>query len=98
MERRFVLPVPVMWIDKAETWRLALHLGGDGLVDLVVDETHTCYLGDCTLRHTWGYGCGEYPRAGFGRTVFNTSALEGWPAVLPGMYRMRNPETMSSAL
>src|SRR5882757_1891957 len=46
MERRFVLHMPLMWIDKAQTWKLAQDLGGDNLVDLVVDETHTCYLGD----------------------------------------------------
>jgi 7-cyano-7-deazaguanine synthase len=61
MERRFVLHTPLMWIDKAQTWRLALDLGGDGLVDLVVEATHTCYLGDRSHRHPWGYGCGECP-------------------------------------
>jgi 7-cyano-7-deazaguanine synthase len=61
MERRFVLHMPLMWIDKAQTWKLAWNLGGDGLVDLVVDESHTCYLGDRSRRHTWGYGCGECP-------------------------------------
>jgi 7-cyano-7-deazaguanine synthase len=61
MERRFVLHTPLMRIDKAQTWRFARELGGDGLVDLVVDETHTCYLGDRSRRHAWGYGCGECP-------------------------------------
>ena len=50
---------PLMFIDKAETWRLARELGGQALVDLVVAETHTCYLADRTQRHPWGYGCGE---------------------------------------
>jgi len=61
MERRFILHMPLMWIDKAQTWTLARDLGGDHLVDLVVSETHTCYLGDRTHRHAWGYGCGECP-------------------------------------
>ena len=61
MERRFVLHTPLMWIDKAATWRLASDLGGDSLVDLICEETHTCYLGDRTHRHPWGYGCGECP-------------------------------------
>lgn len=61
MERRFVLHTPLMWIDKAQTWRLARDLGGDNLVDLIVTETHTCYLGDRSLRHAWGVGCGECP-------------------------------------
>jgi 7-cyano-7-deazaguanine synthase len=61
MERRFVLHTPLMWLDKAATWRLALDLGGDRLVDLIREETHTCYQGDRMHRHAWGYGCGECP-------------------------------------
>ena len=61
MEARFVLHTPLMWIDKAETWRLAERLGGPALVDLVRDETHTCYAGDRTHRHAWGFGCGACP-------------------------------------
>jgi len=61
METRFVIHTPLMWIDKAETWALAHTLGGDALVDLVREETHTCYHGDRTHRHEWGYGCGVCP-------------------------------------
>jgi 7-cyano-7-deazaguanine synthase len=50
-----------MYIDKARTWALADELGGDDLIDLIVEETHTCYLGDRTQRHDWGYGCGTCP-------------------------------------
>jgi 7-cyano-7-deazaguanine synthase len=61
MEQRFVLHTPLMWIDKAETWRLAERLGGVPLVDSIIEDTHTCYLGDRTHRHPWGYGCGTCP-------------------------------------
>jgi 7-cyano-7-deazaguanine synthase len=61
MERRFVLHAPLMWIDKAATWELACSLGGGDLVDLIREETHTCYLGDRGLRRAWGYGCGDCP-------------------------------------
>lgn len=61
MERRFVLHTPLMWIDKAETWQLAASLGGEALVDLIREETHTCYLGERGIRHDWGYGCGKCP-------------------------------------
>ena len=50
-----------MDLDKAQTWALAEQLGGKTLVDLIVEETHTCYLGDRSLRHDWGYGCGTCP-------------------------------------
>jgi 7-cyano-7-deazaguanine synthase len=61
MDRRFVLHTPLMWIDKAATWRLADSLGGRALVDLVVEASHTCYLGERGARHAWGYGCGTCP-------------------------------------
>jgi 7-cyano-7-deazaguanine synthase len=61
MARRFVLHTPLMWIDKAATWRLAEGLGGKPLVELIVEQTHSCYLGDRTQRHAWGYGCGTCP-------------------------------------
>ena len=61
MDRRFLIETPLMWIDKADTWRLAQRLGGAALVDLIVEHTHTCYLGDREHRHAWGYGCGTCP-------------------------------------
>ena len=61
MARRFVLHTPLMWIDKAGTWRLAEELGGQALVELVREETHSCYLGDRSMLHDWGYGCGSCP-------------------------------------
>lgn len=61
MDRRFVVHTPLMWIDKAGTFALAQDIGGDGLVQAVVERTHSCYLGDHTRRHIWGYGCGECP-------------------------------------
>ncbi len=61
MERRFVLETPLMWLDKAATWAMAAELGGATLVDVIRERTHTCYLGDRTHRHPWGYGCGTCP-------------------------------------
>jgi 7-cyano-7-deazaguanine synthase len=61
MDRRFVLHTPLMWVDKAGTFTLARALGGEALLDLVIEETHSCYLGDRSRRHDWGYGCGDCP-------------------------------------
>jgi 7-cyano-7-deazaguanine synthase len=52
---------PLMWIDKAATWALAETLGGKALLELVLEESVTCYEGDRGRRHDWGYGCGECP-------------------------------------
>jgi 7-cyano-7-deazaguanine synthase len=52
---------PLMWIDKAATWKLAQELGGGTLVEVIVEETVTCYEGDRRHRHDWGYGCGVCP-------------------------------------
>lgn len=61
MEQRFVLDTPLMWIDKAQTWRLAEGLGGSALVELIRSETLSCYLGDTEHMHAWGHGCGTCP-------------------------------------
>ena len=61
MDSRFVLHTPLMWLDKAQTWELAQDLGGRALVELIVEDSHTCYLGERGQRHDWGYGCGECP-------------------------------------
>ncbi|WP_430403877.1 7-cyano-7-deazaguanine synthase QueC [Hyphomonas sp.] len=55
------IETPLMHIDKAATWAMAERLGGTALVDLIIEQTHTCYLGDRTRRHDWGYGCGTCP-------------------------------------
>jgi 7-cyano-7-deazaguanine synthase len=61
MDRRFVIHTPLMWIDKAATFALAFEIAGETFVDLLVEDTHTCYLGDRTRRHDWGCGCGDCP-------------------------------------
>lgn len=69
MDRRILIETPLMWIDKAATWEMARQLGdrsatprgGAALIDLIVEETHTCYRGDRIHRHPWGWGCGACP-------------------------------------
>jgi 7-cyano-7-deazaguanine synthase len=61
LARRITVHTPLMRIDKAATWKLAEDLGGKPLVDLIRDETMTCYEGDRSHRHDWGYGCGLCP-------------------------------------
>jgi len=60
LARETVVHTPLMWIDKAATWKLAEDLGGRPLVDLIIRETVTCYAGDPTP-HDWGKGCGACP-------------------------------------
>jgi 7-cyano-7-deazaguanine synthase len=61
MDEPFTLETPLMYVDKAGTWAMADTLGGSALVDLIREDTHTCYLGDRTHRNDWGYGCGMCP-------------------------------------
>jgi 7-cyano-7-deazaguanine synthase len=67
-QRRFVLHTPLMRIDKAATWAMAHHLGGEELVDLLLDETHTCYCGDVTIATNGVTGAGRVPLACCGPT------------------------------
>ncbi len=61
MDTAMMIDTPLMWLDKAETWAMTEKLGGEPLIDLVVEHTHSCYLGDREHRHEWGYGCGMCP-------------------------------------
>jgi 7-cyano-7-deazaguanine synthase len=61
MDVPYTIETPLMWIDKAGTWAMAQQLGGDALVGLIIESTHSCYLGDREHRHDWGFGCGACP-------------------------------------
>jgi len=73
MDRNFVLQTPLMWLDKADTWALAYQLGGEALVALLLEHTHTCYRNERGARHDWGYGCGECPAC-----VLRKRGFEEW--------------------
>jgi 7-cyano-7-deazaguanine synthase len=80
MERRFVIHTPLMWIDKAQTWKLAQYLGGDDLINLIVSDTHTCYLGDRSHLHKSGCGCGECPACRLRADGFERFRSESLPS------------------
>jgi 7-cyano-7-deazaguanine synthase len=72
LDRPLEIETPLMWIDKAQTWQLAQDLGGMPLVDLIIEGTHTCYLGERGLRHAWGHGCGACPACALRRKGFES--------------------------
>ncbi len=61
LDRDMPIETPLMQRSKAQSWALAEDLGGPALVDVILEETHTCYRGDRTHRHDWGYGCATCP-------------------------------------
>ena len=61
MAQDFRIETPLMRLTKADTWALAKQLGGEPLVALVVEESHTCYRGERGELHAWGHGCGTCP-------------------------------------
>jgi 7-cyano-7-deazaguanine synthase len=61
LDKRVAIHTPLMWIDKAETFALAVEIGGEAFLDLLIEDSHSCYLGDRSKRHDWGYGCGTCP-------------------------------------
>jgi 7-cyano-7-deazaguanine synthase len=78
MNSRLVIDTPLMWIDKEATWRMASRLGGDQLVEVIRNQSHSCYFGDRNQKHAWGYGCGECDDCNLRRIgweAFNRSAL-----------------------
>jgi 7-cyano-7-deazaguanine synthase len=61
LDKRVAIHTPLMWIDKAQTFILAVEIGGNAFLDLLIEDSHSCYLGDRGKRHDWGYGCGTCP-------------------------------------
>jgi 7-cyano-7-deazaguanine synthase len=86
MDRRFVLETPLMWLDKAATWALAFELGGQSLVEVIRERTHTCYLGDRSNRHAWGLGCGTCPACQLRARGWERWVQAGGPQVGPGQH------------
>ncbi len=73
------IATPLMHIDKAGTWAMAAELGGAALVEIVIEHSHTCYLGDRTSRHAWGYGCGACPACDL-----RAKGFLRWSGAMPG--------------
>jgi 7-cyano-7-deazaguanine synthase len=87
LETHVTIETPLMWLDKAATWSLARDLGGDDFVDLIIEHTHTCYLGERGRRHEWGFGCGGCPACDLRRKgweLFAETQREPRPAALRG--------------
>lgn len=69
------IQTPLMFLNKMKIWDMAFQLAGTPLIDLIVELSHTCYLGDRTRRHVWGYGCGTCPAC-----VLRSKGFEQWNA------------------
>ncbi len=76
-EVAFSIDTPLMGLSKAETWALAEKIGGEAFVELIIEETHTCYRGDRSRRHSWGYGCGTCPAC-----ELRAKGFQAWQASL----------------
>ena len=80
MAQDFVIETPLMALTKAQTWALAKRLGGEALVAVTVEESHTCYLGERTALHPWGYGCGTCPACELRRNGWEAWVAQGRPS------------------
>ena len=83
MDQAFRVETPLMALTKAETWALAKGLGGEPLVELILEESHTCYRGERTARQAWGYGCGTCPACELRRAGWETWVAGGRPELAP---------------
>lgn len=70
MDAPVIIETPLMWLNKAQTWRLAEDLGNRDFVSLIQEESHTCYLGTRQHKHEWGYGCGTCPACELRKTGY----------------------------
>jgi len=83
MEQAFRIETPLMWLTKAETWGLAKALGGEPLVAITIEDSHTCYLGERGTLHAWGHGCGTCPACELRKRGFEAWTADGQPALEP---------------
>ena len=77
LDRKIKIETPLMWIDKAATWQLAQDLGGDALVEVILEDTRTCYLAGRGERYRWGYGCGTCPACALRKRGYEKWKLQG---------------------
>jgi 7-cyano-7-deazaguanine synthase len=80
MEQTFRIETPLMWLTKAQTWALAKGLGGEPLVAITVEDTHTCYLGERGTLHAWGHGCGTCPACELRQRGYEAWDADGRPS------------------
>jgi 7-cyano-7-deazaguanine synthase len=83
MDQAFRVETPLMALTKAETWALAKGLGDEALVELILEESHTCYRGERGVRHAWGYGCGACPACELRQAGWDGWVAAGRPALVP---------------
>ena len=83
MEQAFRIETPLMRLTKSETWALAKGLGGEPLVAITVEESHTCYLGERGTLHAWGYGCGTCPACELRQRGYEAWVEGGRPELAP---------------
>ncbi len=83
MERDFPILTPLMAQTKAQTWAMAKGLGGEALVEIIVEHSHSCYLGRRDARHPWGYGCGACPACELRANGWNDWTAGGRPSLCP---------------
>jgi 7-cyano-7-deazaguanine synthase len=81
LDRDLTLETPLMALTKAQTWALSRTLGGEALTRIILEDSHTCYLGERGTRHAWGYGCGVCPACALRQAGFETWEAEGRPAL-----------------
>jgi 7-cyano-7-deazaguanine synthase len=81
MDRDFSIDTPLMKLTKAQTWALAKTLGGEALVEIIRERTHTCYLGERGTLHAWGHGCGHCPACELRHKGWDEWVASGRPAL-----------------
>ena len=79
LDSPMTIETPLMWLSKAQTWSLTRQLGGDALVNLVREHTHTCYKGERGELHDWGHGCGECPACALRASGYQQWVAQGRP-------------------
>lgn len=68
---------PLMYLTKAETWKLAADLGDD-VLEIVRHDSHTDYNGDRSQFNEWGYGKLDNPASKLRAKGYQEAKEQGW--------------------
>ena len=75
MECDLRIHTPLMYLTKAETWKLANELG---ILETIRELTHTDYNGDRTTFNEWGYGKLDNPASKLRAKGYAEAKAKGW--------------------
>lgn len=75
LDFKLQIHTPLMYMDKAETWKMAKDLN---CLDVIIEHSHTDYNGDRTQKNAWGFGKLDNPASVLRAKGYEEALAKGW--------------------